>query len=900
MAGKTYKIAFELAAKLAGSYTTSMTRALGDLNDLEEKARRLNTIRISDDMVRPLRDGLRDLDRDFRSLRSAPRPTGIFTNLVQELREAARESRQLLTNLQQIRGIRMPGNMFGNDMRRYLRDVEELERRMRDLQNAGGPGSGGGGGPDGGGGGAGGRGGLGLAGGVAVAGGAAAGALGAATYGFADDYSSAMAQIEAATNATSADMEQFSKISVSLYNQGLGESFYDLADSLSVVRQVTKQSGSELEKTTKYAIAYSDTFGEDLSESIKAADTMVKNFGITSEQAYNLLAQGAKNGLNKSHELIDSANEYAPYFAKLGFSADQMFDTFAAGLEAGAFNLDKVGDGIKEFGIRTKDQSKTTMDAYKAIGLNGQEMTKQFAAGGQTAQKAFLQTVKAINSVEDPAKRNAAAVYLFGTQAEDLEDRVIKAFGNVKKQFDMTKNTMEEVAKIKYGTIGKAFQGIGRQMQTTFLLPLSQAALPLLEKFSNWFQDKIPVIQGFFSKVGGFITETAGKIGGKLQPAFEKAFSGDIKGAGFDIAKLLGISDGDAGSIMDTIGSVFSDFKSINKGLIDTFKPLVPTFKSIFASVGSVFKQILPIVLKVGTTLFKVGTNIVKGIMPAVQYINAQLWPIVSKVFGFIANDIAPAVSRAFNAILPTIISVSSKVGSTFMALFNYVKPVIDALVAAFNFAFPIIKAVVVSAIDTVGGVINGLLTTLGGILDFITGVFTGNWSQAWQGIVDTFGGLWAGLKALVVGPINAVIRLVNQAIDRINSVSFDIPEWMGGGTFGLDIAHIPTIDAYAKGGVANKPSIFGEAGPEIAIPLNDSPRSQGLLDIANRVIGGGPADSGGGDIYVEFNPRITVQAGGGDTSIKEQVRQGVALTLPELKRMLQQLAAQESRVSFK
>ena len=224
-------------------------------------------------------------------------------------------------------------------------------------------------------------------------------------------------------------------------------------------------------------------------------------------------------------------------------------------------------------------------------------------------------------------------------------------------------------------TLGKAFAGIGRQMQTTFLIPLSNRALPLMQQFSDWFEDKIPVIQGFFSKTDGAISGVAGRIGGQLQPAFEKAFSGDFKGAGFDIAMLLGISDSDAGSIMDTIGSVFDDLKGINDGLISSLKPLAPIFKSTFGSIGSVFQQLLPIGYKVGATLYKVGTNIIKGVMPAVQYINSQLWPIFSKVYGFIANDIVPSVSRAFNAILPTIISVSSKFGGLLSAMFERAKP---------------------------------------------------------------------------------------------------------------------------------------------------------------------------------------------------------------------------------
>lgn len=479
MAGKEYKIAFDLQAKLDSSYNAGMRKVLDNLNDLQTTARAIEAIRISGDMVRPLREGLQAAEREFDQLRRTPRIDGIFTETVKELKEAVKESAQLSRNLQEIARIRMPSNMFGNDLQRYTRDMQDLERRMREINDIHGPspGEGGGGGGEGS---DGDSSGMWALGGAVLAGGAIAGvAAGAglaahAVFSFSEEYQVAMNQIQASTGASEQQMSGFSEIATNIYNQNLGESFYDIAQNMSIVRQVTQQSGKALEDATKNAIMYSDVFGEDVTESVKATDTMVKNFGITSTEAYNLLAQGAQKGLNKSGELLDSANEYSPYFAKLGFSANQMFDTFSAGLAAGAFNLDKVGDGIKEFGIRTKDQSKSTYEAYKAIGLSGAQMTTQFAAGGETAQKAFLTTAKAINAIKDPVVANAVSVQLFGTQAEDLEARVVKAMTSAKSQFDMTKNTMEDISNVKYDTIGKALGGIGRTLQTSLILPISK------------------------------------------------------------------------------------------------------------------------------------------------------------------------------------------------------------------------------------------------------------------------------------------------------------------------------------------------------------------------------------------------------------------------------------------
>ncbi|MEF3312611.1 phage tail tape measure protein [Paenibacillus sp. GYB004] len=669
-------------------------------------------------------------------------------------------------------------------------------------------------------------------------------------------FQSSMKQVQASTGMTAAEMSEIQSMSRSLYNQNLGEDFDDLASAISTARQVTQLQGDALEATTKHAIVYRDVFGEDMKESIKAVDTMVKNFGITSNEAYNLLAQGAQRGLDKSGELLDTANEYTPYFSKLGFSANEMFDIFSAGLDAGAFNLDKVGDGIKEFGIRTKDGSKASMEAYQTIGLSGEQMTAQFAAGGEEAQKAFMATVKAIDELNDPVQKNAVSVQLFGTQAEDLEARVIQSLGSARKQFDMTKNTMEEITSIKYDTIGMAFRGIGRQLLTTFIMPLGDKALPYLQQFGNWFNKSIPSIKTFF-----------GKVGSEISGFTEKLWTS-------------------AGPVLSSIKDRF----------ISTLQPLLPHVKSIFGSIGKIVQQIAPVFQKVGASLFQAGAAIAKAIMPIGLYMANKLYPIVSKVFGFLANDVAPIISRSFSVVLPVVTSVFGKLGEAITAVFNIAKPVIDGLVGAFNFAFPAIQYIVTSAIQSVTGVFKGLMTSLGGVLDFITGVFTGNWSKAWQGIKDVFAGVFAGLRAIVATPLNAVIKLVNSAISGINKIKVDIPDWIpgiGGKSFGLNIPQIPELQAFAKGGIATRPSIFGEAGPEIAIPLNNAPRSHALLDTANRIMGD---SSGGGDIIVYYEPQNYFS---GPTD-RGQVEAAQQRNNNDLERRLKAIARNQRRVEMR
>ncbi|WP_024985271.1 phage tail tape measure protein [Brevibacillus borstelensis] len=660
-------------------------------------------------------------------------------------------------------------------------------------------------------------------------------------------FQDSMAQLQASTGATVQDMQALSESAKNLYNQNLGEDWDDVAHSLSLVKQVTQQTGSELENTTKNAMVYRDVFGEDIQESIKATDTMMKNFGITSDQAYNLLAQGAQKGLNKSDELLDSANEYAPYFATLGFTANQMFDTFSAGLESGAFNLDKVGDAVKEFGIRVKDDSKSTNEAFTALGFNADKMAQTFARGGPEAQKAFTQVVDAISKVQDPVKKNVIGVQLFGTMFEDLEKDVIAAMGSARSQFDMTKDTMGEVTKVKYSTVSKAFQGIGRQIMTGIIMPLGDLALPALQSFSDWFGDVLPKVTGFFKSIGSDIGSFASRL--------------------FD----SGIDQGSLGKIVAVMTDLRDDFLN-----------------------G--WNAVMPIFQKVGAGFWEVSARITKALIPVGTFLQAKLWPVLSKVFGFLANDVAPAVSRAVSSMVPTIVSVAGKIGDTIAAMFNVVKPVIDGLVGVFNFSFPFIKAVVISAINSVSGVFNGLMTTLGGILDFITGVFTGDWSKAWTGVRDVFSGVFSSLASLLKAPINAVISLINQALQSIGSISVDIPDWvpgMGGEKLSFSFPEIPML---AEGGVATGPTLamIGEGTEsEAVLPLS---KLDSLLNSAASSGYGGVG--GGGDIHVTYSPSTVIQGNATPEAI-EQMKREAEMNLRRLEQMLRDLQRDKQRRAF-
>lgn len=309
--------------------------------------------------------------------------------------------------------------------------------------------------------------------GVAAAGVVVAGVKGA------NDINSAMNQLTAATGATTEQSEKWRGVLESVYKNNYGEDYGDIADG---IEQITKNLGDmdsePLQSVTESAFALRDTFGYEIPESTRAAKAMMDNFGISGDQAMNLIAKGAQSGLDYSGELLDSISEYSVQFNKVGLGANDMFAIFQKGAESGAFNLDKVGDAVKEFSIRAIDGSDTTVAGFKKIGLNADEMAKKFSAGGDTAKEAFQQTIKGLAEMEDPIAQNTAGVDLFGTMWEDLGPEAVTAMADIQTSsydslIDFIKNVFTGNWRGAWNNVRSIFSNAISGLAVIFKAPLN-------------------------------------------------------------------------------------------------------------------------------------------------------------------------------------------------------------------------------------------------------------------------------------------------------------------------------------------------------------------------------------------------------------------------------------------
>lgn len=346
--------------------------------------------------------------------------------------------------------------------------------------------------------------------GIGLAAGAAVLAAGGLAVAFGDDLQKSLNGVQAATGVADEAMGAVKSTMIEIYNDNFGENFEEIGAAMATVTQQTGLTGNALKKVTEDGLALKDTFGLEVVDSVKSANQMMKSFGMDAGTAYNLMAQGARGGLNASGDLLETLNEYSPTFAAQGFSSEEMFNMLGNASKAGIKDLDVAADAIKEFGIRSKDGSKTSAEGFEALGLNAASMTKAFAAGGDEAKGAFDKTTKALLAMDDPAKQNAAGTALMGTQWEDLGVKGVTALVNTQGAINASTDALKEINAVKYNTFGEAMEGIKRKLLTGILLPIDEKITPSLNAFAGWITTNMPKIQNeisyAFNAAGSAIT----------------------------------------------------------------------------------------------------------------------------------------------------------------------------------------------------------------------------------------------------------------------------------------------------------------------------------------------------------------------------------------------------------
>lgn len=595
---------------------------------------------------------------------------------------------------------------------------------------------------------------------------------------------------------------------------------------LQVATNIVQKLSSAIAKLTEYAKgainALSKLFnwgGDDTANSISAAASSAEN--LSSE------AESSSESLENVADSSEKAKNSVAGFDKLNV----ITKSDSGGSDTSASDT-ASNSGTSVANAVVKDTNSGVSGAFKNL-------------YEKSGFKGFVDNVqKGINKVDWSS---------IGKNCESIFKNSVPIAQNYLTQ-------VQKVGKSAFGAVGSFVGGVvqvsGKQLQT-----LTGGVAKWLDKDKDKINGFITTIGDNFSKgydnLSTFFEKSFDVIGqsiDRVRPQMEDAISnmlsgftdfggavGTIFSEGFSLAteSLVKWIDNDGATIgeffdniqlqmadvMNFVGGVFSDIGNFLLGWWD-------------GEGGSeIFQNVCDMFLNIGTTLMNVYND---WIMPA--------WNFIVGVFQSAWTDCLKPIFEQLWAVFGKVCDYIATIWNNWLSPFvNFIS---DTLGPVFNTVLRNIQSIFETVFRVIGDVVGGILKSFGGLIDFITGVFSGNWEKAWNGIKDFFGGIWDGIWGIIKGFVNLIIDGINLLLTGIYTVVAAIVNTIGGiadaigsifgQEWGWSMPNEPVLIPHlATGGLVKAPTLAvvgdnagaNSGNPEVIAPLS---KLQGMINTSN------------------------------------------------------------------
>lgn len=687
-----------------------------------------------------------------------------------------------------------------------------------------------------------------IAAGAMVAAATAVATLGTAAVKSAAEYEAKLANVSTLLTGTEAEVaartaeigDQVLEIS-----NRTGVATADLTDGMYQVVSAFGDSADAaaiLETAAKSAAAGNAT----TTDSINLLSAVTKGYGDTSaeavQQAADLAFATVRLGQTSFPELAAGMGKVIPLASTLGLEQEQLWGAMA------------TLTGVTGSTAEVVTQMKATMQAFLSPSKNMQAALKNmgYESGQALLESKGLQG--SLDALKDAVGGNelafaglfssveaqTAVLAMAGNQAENLTSKtaeMYEATGAANTAFERQTNNL------KYDI--KMIKNLG----ANFLTQLGTNILPYVREFA---EAALPVVSEALEKIGGYMT-------GTIIPAAKTA----AKWISEHRTLILALAAG--------IATAVAAYKA--------YKVAITAYNAVMA------------VYKVVTAASATGTFTLAGAMTA---LNLPVLAVVAAIGLAVAAGIL--IYKNWDKIKAKAMELGAKISEVWGNIKTGVSEAVANLVSAFQSNFPLLSAYLSGWWKSVSAAWENVKAIFTNIIDFVQNVFAGNWSAAWDNIVAIFGNVFGMIVNLAKAPINGVISAINWVLEKINSISVTIPDWVpgvGGKTLGFNI---PTIPALAAGGIATAPTLaqIGEGGePEAVLPLS---KLAALLDEWTKpkpTPGGG---TGGGGETVVFSPVFNFYGG---TPSREEAEEAGRISFAEFKKLYRQMKAEEKRKQF-
>lgn len=690
---------------------------------------------------------------------------------------------------------------------------------------------------------------------------------GAAAITMADQYDAASARMQSVLGLAADEADNLTDVARGVYTNGFGPSFDDVVSTATEVRTILGDlNNADMSYVTTGIQNLADTMDMDVGESVRGVNVLMNSFGLSAQEAMDMFAAGAQNGLNYSDELGDNIAEYGPKLSQMGFSAEQYFQILENGTENGAYNLDKVNDFLNEFQTSLSDGRMD--ENIGKFSTATQELFQQWKNGSATGAEVYESVINDLNGMEDGYEKAQLASAMWSSLGEDNAMAMIEAMSSTGDTFDDVAGKSQEMADAASQSLGSQFTSLVRSVQDA-LADLGESGVGPISTLIGFLQQLVNGFRSLDPEAKQMITTIAlivAAIGplilviGTIITSFQRIQSTiTMIRTGFTaLQTALGGISAPVVAVVAVIAALAAAFiylwntnEQFRTAVIDAWNQIVAFVQPIIEQLVVMFQTYWPLIQQtVMNAVTQIWTmiqtawptiqQVITNVMMMIQQIIATAWPYIQSIIQTVMQLIQAFMDNVWPHIQNVIMTVMTVVQNVISTAWNFIQTIFSTYGAQIQSVIESVFNIIQSIITTVLGVIQGVIQT-------VTGIISGDWSAVWSGIQQVASSIWSGIQSIVSNAINIVSNIISGVLGTIQSIwssawnsvtSFLSGAWeniKSGVSNGIDgvlgfIRNLPGNILNALGNVGN---LLWDAGSSIINGLWNGLKSaaQGMFD---------------------------------------------------------------------